>query len=170
VAIWLQLLLALALVPTLALMHGWGLMGMSHMFNLTDDALLHKTFSPRSVVLVAFVASLLFTLHALEIALVGMLYLAGHAAPDVEHAVVVSASYYTTTGASPETLPDGWRIIGQAEALLGLLLIGWSTAFLVRKIDRLAERHAQSMEDARHSRLRGRGYGGARREDAGPVD
>jgi hypothetical protein len=149
------------MVPVLALTHGWGLMGMSHMFNLTDEALLHQRLSPKSIFLVAFVAVLLFALHAIEIALVGTLYELGGATGSVEQAMVLSASYYTTTGAGPDSLPDGWRVIGQAEALLGLLMIGWSTAYLVRKIERLQEREGGTPEEERHRRLRGRGYGGA---------
>lgn len=153
------------MVPILALTHGLGLMGMSHMFNLTDDALLRKRLSPRSILLVAFVAMLLFALHAVEITGVGLLYLAGTHIGSVEHAMVLSASYYTTTGAGPETLPDGWRIVGNAESLLGLLLVGWSTAFLVRKIDRLQARERDTAEEERRHRLRtGSGYGGHERE------
>jgi len=149
------------MVPMLALTHGLGLLGMSHMFNLTDDALLHKRLSARSIFLVALVAVLLFALHALEIGLIGAIYLAGGGLHEVEQSLVVSASYYTTTGAGWDTLPNGWRVVGHAESLLGLLMIGWSTAFLVRKIDRLQERESDTPEQERHRRLRtGGGYGG----------
>jgi hypothetical protein len=167
VPIWLELLIAALMVPILALAHGWGLMGMSHFFNLTDEALLHQRLSPRSILLVGFVAMLLFALHAIEIGAVGLLYLGSGAAGSLEQALVLSASYYTTTGAGPDNLPDGWRLIGQAEALLGLLMIGWSTAFLVRKIDRLQEREGDKREEDRRRRLRiGSGYGGHEDEAA----
>ena len=157
----LELLIALLMVPILALTHGLGLLGMSRMFNLTDEELLRKRLSPRSIFLVAFVAMLLFTLHAMEIGLIGAIYLAGGAIREAEQALVLSASYYTTTGAGPETLPDGWRIVGHAESLLGLLLVGWSTAYLVRKIDRLQAREHGTAEEERRRRLRaGTGYGG----------
>lgn len=156
------------IVPVLALTHGVGLLGMSHFFNLTDDALLRKRLSARSIFLVAFVAMLLFALHALEIGMIGGLYLAGGGIHDVEQALVVSASYYTTTGAGSDTLPDGWRLIGHAESLLGLLMIGWSTAYLVRKIDRLQARERGSAEEERHRRLRmGTGFGGHEEEAEG---
>ena len=77
--LWFELSIAALIVPTLALTHGLGLLGMSHMFNLTDDALLHKRLSPRSILLVAFMAILLFTLHSIEIGAVGLLYLFGGA-------------------------------------------------------------------------------------------
>jgi hypothetical protein len=165
-SLWLELFTAAVLVPVLALAHGWGLMGMSHVFNLTDEALLHKRLSPRSIFLVAFVAMLLFALHAFEITMVGLLFLFGNAAHTLGQAITISASYYTTTGAGPDVLPDGWRLVGQAEALLGLLLIGWSTAFLVRKIDRLQQSERGSPDKKRHRRLRGGGYGGHAGETA----
>lgn len=165
--LWLELSIAALIVPTLALTHGLGLLAMSRMFNLTDDALLHRRLSPRSILLVAFMAILLFTLHSIEIGAVGLLFLFGGACRTLTQALVLSASYYTTTGAGPETLPAGWRIIGHAESLLGLLLIGWSTAFLVRKIDRLQEREHDRQEEMRRRRLRqGSGYGGHEEEAA----
>lgn len=164
----LELLIAFFLVPVLALMHGLGLLGMSRFFNLTDEALLRRKLSARSILLVAFVAMLLFALHAFEIGLVSVIYLVGGAIHQVEQALVVSASYYTTTGAGSDTLPDGWRLIGHAESLLGLLMIGWSTAYLVRKIDRLQQRDRDNAEDLRGRRLRaGGGYGG--HEDAATI-
>lgn len=166
--IWIELLIAMVMVPVLALFHGFGLMGMSHLFNLTDDAMLRKRLGPKTIFLVAFVAILLFTLHALEITMVGLLYRFGGAAHSIGPALVISASYYTTTGAGPDVLPDRWRLVGQAEALLGLLLIGWSTAFLVRKIERLQETEHGRPDEERRRRMRGGGYGGHEDGPAGP--
>jgi hypothetical protein len=164
----LELLIAALMVPVLALLHGLGLMGMSRVFNLTDEALLHKRLSARSIFLVAFVAMLLFALHAAEIGLIAAVYMIGGSIQQVEQALVVSASYYTTTGAGSDTLPDGWRLIGHAESLLGLLMIGWSTAYLVRKIDRLQEREGDTPKQERRRRLRtGGGYGGHEEEAGG---
>jgi len=161
----LELLIAFLMVPVLALTHGLGLLGMSRFFNLTDDALLRKRLSARSMLLVAFVAVLLFALHAFEIGLLGLLYLASGAVAQVEQALVVSASYYTTTGAGSDTLPDGWRLIGHGESLMGLLMVGWSTAYLVRKIDRLQQRGDSGLDEERHRRLRmGTGFGGHEEE------
>jgi len=144
-------------------------LAMSHMFNLTNDALLHKRLSARSIFMVTLVAILLFALHAFEIGLLGGVYLVSGGVHDPEQALVVSASYYTTTGAGSDTLPDGWRLIGHAESLLGLLMIGWSTAYLVRKIDRLQAREGDTAEERRQLRLRaGTGFGG--HEDVGDPD
>lgn len=165
--IWLELLIAALMVPMLALLHGWGLLAMSRLFNITDEQLLHRKLGFRSIGLVAFVATLLFTIHGVEIGSVALLYRLGGASPTFHQALALSASYYTTTGAGPENLPDGWRLVGQAEALLGLLLIGWSTAYLVRKIERLQEPGGAVVDERRRERLRGGGYGGRGGPDAG---
>lgn len=166
-SLWMEVLIAALMVPVLALFHGWGLIAMSQLFNLTDEALLHHKYSAKSIFLVAFVAVLLFALHAAEITVLALLYLANGAAHTLGQALRLSASYYTTTGVGSDVLPGGWRLVGQAEALLGLLLIGWSTAFLVRKIDRLQERDGEDPAEVRRHRLRGRGYG---RKAAGDKD
>ena len=84
--------IAMLMVPILALVHGFGLIAMSHMFNLTDEALLHQKLSPKSIFLVAFVAVLLFALHTVEIAMVGTLYELGGATKSLEQSMVLSAS------------------------------------------------------------------------------
>lgn len=48
-----------------------------------------------------------------------------------EKAVYFSAVTFTTLGYGDVTLPVGeWRILSGVEALNGILLVGWSTAFL----------------------------------------
>lgn len=48
-------------------------------------------------------------------------------------------------------LPEGWRIVGALEAVNGMLLIGWSTAFLFYVLNRLLE----PTEEADHPLPRG---------------
>jgi hypothetical protein len=36
-------------------------------------------------------------------------------------------------------LPNAWRIVGAMEAINGMLLIGWSTAFLFQVLSHLLE-------------------------------
>ena len=163
--VWLELLVALLMVPLLSLIHGSGLMAMSNLFNLTDEALIRKKLSWRTIWLVALLAVLLFGLHGLEITLVAGFYRSVGAAPSLEQALFFSASAYTSAGSGPDRLPDGWKLLGEAETLLGLLLIGWSTAFLVSKLERLQEEDRSSPQAVRRRRLRGAtGFGGHEEE------
>lgn len=76
----------------------------------------------------------LFVLHGLEIWLYAGAYRVLGALPDVEAALYFSASSYSTLGEANATLPKAWRIIGVLESVNGMLLIGWSTAFLFQTL------------------------------------
>jgi hypothetical protein len=72
----------------------------------------------------------LFALHGLEIWIYAVAYRLIEALPNVEEALFFSSSAYSTLGASGAALPKPWRIVGVLESVNGMLLIGWSTAFL----------------------------------------
>ena len=52
-------------------------------------------------------------------------------------ALYVSISAYSTAGETGAILPVRWRIVGVIEAVNGMLLIGWSTAFLFQILTHL---------------------------------
>jgi ascorbate-specific PTS system EIIC-type component UlaA len=37
------------------------------------------------------------------------------------------------------SFPEEWRLVGALEALVGFLLIGWSTAFMVQTLRRIID-------------------------------
>lgn len=55
----------------------------------------------------------------------------------LEEALYYSASAYATLGQTAEYFPDEWRLIGAVEALIGFVLISWSTAFMATTLNRL---------------------------------
>ena len=73
----------------------------------------------------------LLFLHALEIAVWAQFYVMQRCFPDGETAYYYSLVTYTTLGQGDVLLPRAWRIAGGCEAMIGLLLFGWSTAVLV---------------------------------------
>ena len=79
----------------------------------------------------------LFVLHGLEIWLYAAAYVLLGILPDVETALYVSTSAYSTVGEAGAVAPAPWRIVGVLEAVNGMLLIGWSTAFLFQILDHL---------------------------------
>ena len=79
----------------------------------------------------------LFVLHGLEIWIYAIAYRLLGILPDIEHALYVSTSAYSTVGEAGAALPAPWRIVGVLEAVNGMLLIGWSTAFLFRILSHL---------------------------------
>jgi hypothetical protein len=56
--------------------------------------------------------------------------------PDLTAALYFSAVTYTTTGYGDLVLAPEWRLVGAIEALTGILMCGWSTAFFVAVVSR----------------------------------
>jgi voltage-gated potassium channel len=79
-------------------------------------------------------AVVLLTLHLVEVmvwALAYLFILPGDQMDTVEKAVYFSVVTFTTLGYGDVTLVDHeWRLLSGIEALNGILLVGWTTAFL----------------------------------------
>jgi voltage-gated potassium channel Kch len=86
------------------------------------------------------VAAWIVVLHLTEIASFGIFYTWRKAMPDLTTAVYFSAVTYTTTGYGDLVLPQDWRLVGAIEALTGILMCGWSTAFFLAIVSRLDQR------------------------------
>ena len=137
IALGKQLAAAAALVIVMTLVHGLGLVGISRALNLDDERLEDHAFDFKAIVLMCGLALMLFGLHILEIFIFAGFYLAVGALPVLEEALYYSASAYATLGRTAEYFPGEWRILGAIEALIGFLLIGWSTAFIVSNVNKL---------------------------------
>lgn len=79
---------------------------------------------------VLFIVFWLMALHAIEIWSYAGLYLLAGAISDLETALYFSTTSFTTVGYGDIVLARDWRIVGAIESANGLLLFGWSTAFL----------------------------------------
>jgi hypothetical protein len=75
-------------------------------------------------------------LHFAQITLWALFYAWQGAMPDVASALYFSAVTYTTTGYGDLVLTREWRLVGAVEALTGILMCGWSTAFFVAVVGR----------------------------------
>jgi Ion channel len=87
--------------------------------------------------LIVFVVLGLVAIHTIEIWLYAAAFLAVGALPDLEAALYFSTTSFTTLGYGDVVLDRHWRLFGAIEGANGLLLIGWSTAFLLSVIQRL---------------------------------
>lgn len=104
-----------------------------------------RRFWPPTLSLIK-VAGQLVLLHVLEISLWSVYYLAGQVMPDLASALYFSSVTYTTTGYGDLVLPERWRLVGGIEALTGILMCGWSTAFFFAVFSRMI--HEQHRETA----------------------
>lgn len=80
--------------------------------------------------LMRLVLVLLLT-HAIEVAVWAGFYISQHCFADRETAYYFSITSYTTLGYGDIVLPRPWRIMGGFEAMVGVLMFGWSTATIV---------------------------------------
>ena len=79
----------------------------------------------------------LFALHGLEVSAYALLFHQVGATQTWEQAVYYSTSAYSTAGVGGQTFANSWRVVGGLESLNGMLLIGWSTAFLFQNLHRI---------------------------------
>lgn len=132
-----QLGSAAFLILLTTLIHGAGVVGIAHWLGLDRERAKVRRLHPRTVAVLSAVALLLFGLHSAEIALFALFYLAVGALPGLEEALYVSATAYSTIGASEFQLPAEWRLLVAIEGVIGFLMLGWSAAFFVTDMNKL---------------------------------
>ena len=135
----LQLLVVGAFVLLMVIVHSAGLVGISRALRLHDDKSIPNEFGLRAAALMGTYGLLLFALHFLEIFLFALFYRWVGAVHSMEEALYYSASSYATLGAPTANFAEGWRLVGALEALIGFVLIGWSTAFMVRTLRKIID-------------------------------
>jgi hypothetical protein len=95
------------------------------------------------------VAAGIVLLHVVEITAWALIYVWGGAITGIQAAAYFSAVTYTTTGYGDLVLPEDWRIVGAIEALTGILMCGWSTAFFVAVVSRMYADQALATKDTK---------------------
>jgi Ion channel len=134
-----QLAVAAGFVILMIVVHSGGLVGISRTLHLDDDKSIPNEFGLRAAVLMGTYGVLLFVLHFVEILLFALFYHFVGAMRSLETALYYSASCYATLGTAPGNFSTEWRLVGALEALIGFVLIGWSTAFMVRTLRRIID-------------------------------
>jgi hypothetical protein len=132
-----QLVTGSLLIVLMVIVHGFGVVLVTKLLRLEDSALRAHRLDVRAFGILTSMALSLFVLHALEIGIFGLFYLASGAIGTAEEALYFSASSYATLGHPDIDFPDRWRLLGAIEGLAGFLLIGWSTAVFVTDMNKL---------------------------------
>jgi hypothetical protein len=132
-----ELTLATAMVTATALIHGAGLIFLGRLLRLERrseiSGHMHPTsFAELGLLLLPILA--LTALHGIEIWLYAAVYLAIGAIGELREAVYFSTITYGAIGYSDEAIADQWRLVSAIEGINGILMIGWSTAFLIRVV------------------------------------
>lgn len=79
----------------------------------------------------------LLVLHLLEMGIWAATFAAAGVMPDFESSLYYSLESYTTVGYGDLVPPESWRLVGPIEAAVGILMLGWSTAFIVAVLQRI---------------------------------
>lgn len=132
-----NLLLAAAMVTVTVLTHFAGLLSLLHVLGLRGQGFNAKESKVGQGALVVAVMLGLFMIHAIEIVEYALLYLAIGALDSLESALYFSTSTFSSVGYGDLVLAPQWRLLSAIEGLNGLILIGWSTAFLMSLMTRL---------------------------------
>ncbi len=130
---------AFVLIAATIIIHGIGTTSwLRHL--LRRHAVPGGQFRPAKVLsILVSTALVLITLHLLEIlvwALAYMIVLPSSELQTMESALYFSAVTFTTLGYGDITLSSDWRLLSGLEAIDGILLIGWTTAFLFAVLQR----------------------------------
>lgn len=129
-----QLLFASLMVLVTVLVHLVGLAVLLRILRL--HLLLPKAkVAPLAVLLTATLG--LFAIHTVEIWLYAALYLSLGAARAFEEALYYSTVTYASIGYGDVLLAKDWRILGAIEGATGVIMLGWSTAFVVSLLAQL---------------------------------
>ena len=130
-----QLVLASFMVLVTVMVHLLGLAALIRLLRSHHRLMRAVRFMPLTLLLAASLG--IFAIHTIEIWLYAALYLQLGAIAGFEQSLYFSTVTYATIGYGDVLLPHAWRILGAIEGATGIIMLGWSTAFLVSLLVRL---------------------------------
>jgi uncharacterized BrkB/YihY/UPF0761 family membrane protein len=137
-----QMLVGTVMIALCVLVHGVGLFSLERVVRriYTEERRGQvKPLSWRGNVFTLVMVFALIFLHFVEIWLFALLYAFVNALPNIPDALYFSTISYSTIGYSDAEIAHDWRMIAALEGILGIILLGWSTAFFVRLLGKLEE-------------------------------
>lgn len=138
--LWAEFAVSSILAVLCVVIHGLGLFSLSHA--LRSETAVERLkriepLSPRGVAFTLGIVVAMLALHGIEIWLFAFIYLGLGAINGLEDALYFSTISYSTVGYSDTHILPDWRLLGAFESILGMVLLGWSTAFFFRMLGRM---------------------------------
>jgi hypothetical protein len=130
-----ELSLATVMVVTTVLVHLFGLAILMRVLRSHTRMFRKLRIMPLTLLLAATIG--IIAVHTLEIWLYALLYLQLGTFRHFEEALYFSTVTYATIGYGDLVMPHEWRILGAIEGAAGIILLGWSTAFLISLLTQL---------------------------------
>lgn len=135
-----QFAVASIMVALCVAIHGFGLFGLARALR-TEAAVERmkriRPLSPRGVAFTLGIVIAMLALHGAEIWAFAFVYIGTGAIPGLEDALYFSTISYSTVGYNDTHIAADWRLLGAFESILGMVLLGWSTAFFFRMLGRI---------------------------------
>jgi voltage-gated potassium channel len=134
-----EVLVVLGMVAVTVVSHMLGLMGLTNATKIhierfrTGWLALDRLLVPLTMVMG------LFLLHTVEVFAYAAAFQAVGATYSWEEALYLSVGAYSTAGWAATQVPTAWRLMAGFESLNGMLLLGWSTAFLFQTLHRILQ-------------------------------
>ena len=122
--------LATSMVGLTVTLHFGGLLALMWLLRMSGHRFRAHESAAGQGAAILFVVLGLVAIHTVEIWAYAIAFLAVGALPDFETALYFSTTSFTTLGYGDVVLDRHWRLFGAIEGANGLLLFGWSTAFL----------------------------------------
>lgn len=143
-----QLAVGAGMIALCVIIHGIGLFTLHHAMlkghareRLED----YSALSIRGAFVTLTVVFSLFFIHFVEIWSFAFLYDYLGALASFQEALYFSTVTYSTLGYNDDAIAEEWRMVAAIEGVLGVILLGWSTAFFVQVLGRLqGGRHGPS--------------------------
>ncbi len=135
-----EFLISTLMVILCVAIHGIGLFSLNRA--VRTEAALERLrhidpLSPRGAVFTLVTVIAMLALHGVEIWTFAFVYLATGAVNGLENALYFSTISYSTVGYNDAHIGADWRLLGAFESILGVFLLGWSTAFFFRMLGRI---------------------------------
>ena len=135
-----QLAIGAAMIAVCVVIHGIGLFTIQNIISGDNMKSRFENLKPLSFTGSIFTLIAVFALifiHFVEIWLFAFLYDYLGALHTFEDSLYFSTISYATIGYNDASIHEEWRMVAALEGVLGVILLGWSTAFFVRVLGRL---------------------------------
>lgn len=135
-----EFLISALMVVLCVAIHGVGLFSLNRAVRTESSIERLRKIDPLSTRGALFTLSVviaMLALHGVEIWAFALVYLATGAVTGLENALYFSTITYSTVGFSDAHIAQEWRLLGAFESILGVFLLGWSTAFFFRMLGRI---------------------------------
>ena len=133
----LTLVLATVMMTWTVGIHFFGIVFLLRLLTRHSHRVAHMSEVMRQISLLIFAVLGIVALHTAEIWSYALVYLTLGAITEFEPALYFSTVSFTTLGYGDIVLGPDWRIMSAIEGANGLILFGWSTAFLISMMSKM---------------------------------